>query len=90
MPSFLKILRSTSLVMTVVCTWQPSSMGEAVESAAAVVVEEAEDGEGDEHLVGVQAGIAAVEHGYVGVLDGFDHLLRDELHLVVDAFYSIP
>ena len=37
--------------------------GEAVEGAAAVVVEEAEDGEGDEHLVGVQAGVAAVEHG---------------------------
>ena len=26
-PSFLKILRSTSLVITVVCIWQPSSMG---------------------------------------------------------------
>ena len=58
---------------------------EAVEGAAAVVVEEAEDGEGDEHLVGVEARVAAVQHVDLGVLDGLYHLLRDELDAVVDA-----
>ena len=38
----------------------------------------------------MQAGVAAVQHVDLGVLDGFDHLLRNELHLVVDAFYSSP
>ena len=59
--------------------------GEAVEGAAAVVVEEAEDGEGDQHLVGVQARVAAVQHGDLGLLDGLDHFLRNEFHAVVDA-----
>ena len=58
---------------------------EAVEGAATVVVEEAQYRQGDQHFVGVQAGVAAVEHGDLGVLDGFDHFLRDEFHLVVDA-----
>ena len=63
---------------------------QAVKGSAAVVVEEAEDGEGDEQLVGVEARVTAMQHVDLGVLDGFDHLMRDELHLVVDAFYSSP
>ena len=59
--------------------------GEAVEGAAAVVVEEAQYREGDEHLVGVQAGVAAVQHVDLGVLDGLYHLLRYEFDAVVDA-----
>ena len=59
--------------------------GQAVKGAAAVVVQQAEDGERDQHLVGVQARVAAVQHVDFGVLDGLYHFLRDELDAVVDA-----
>ena len=59
--------------------------GQAVEGAAAVVVKEAQYRQGDQHLVGVQARVAAVQHANFGVLDGFNHFLRDELDAVVDA-----
>ena len=49
--------------------------GQAVEGAATVVVEEAQDGERHKHLIGVQARVAAVEHRHLGVLDGLYHLL---------------
>ena len=38
MPSFLKILRSTSLVITVVCTWQPSRRGRQRCQSRAVLI----------------------------------------------------
>ena len=59
--------------------------GQAVEGATAVVVQQAQYREGDQHLVGVQARVAAVQHVDLGVLDGLYHLLRDELDAVVDA-----
>jgi len=52
---------------------------------AAVFVEEREHRNGDEDLVRMEAGIMAVEIADLGLLDGLDHILGDELYLVVYA-----
>ena len=44
-----------------------------------------QDGEGHQHLIGVKPGIAASQILDLGLLDGLNHALRDELHLMVDA-----
>ena len=52
---------------------------------AALFVMQAEHGEGHQHLVGVQARVVPVQQVDLGLLDGLDHLLRDQLHVVVDV-----
>ena len=51
----------------------------------AVLVPQTEHGESHEHFVGVKTWVVAVEVGDLGLLNGFDHLLRNEADAVVDA-----
>ena len=55
------------------------------ESLAAVVVVGAEHRKSHEYLVGVQSRVAASQIARLRVLDRFDHVLRYELDLMVDA-----
>ena len=51
-----------------------------------------EDRQGNEHLVGVEARIDRLQVVGLGVLYWFDHYLRNEFYLMVDAcevFYCI-
>ncbi len=58
---------------------------ELLEGTAAVVVGDAEHGEGDEDLIGVQAWVVAVEERHLCLLDRGYHLFRDELDAMRDA-----
>ena len=60
-------------------------LGELVEGAATIFVGRAEEREGYEDFVGVEARIATVEEGYLRALDGLYHRLGYELYFVGDA-----
>ena len=53
--------------------------------ATAVDVLGGEHGERHEHLVGVQAGIVSAQIVHLGLLNGLDEVLREQLLLVADA-----
>ena len=51
---------------------------------AAIFVVEAQHGEGDTYLIGMQARIIATQQRHFHPLDGLDHLLRNQLDIMVD------
>ena len=58
---------------------------EDFQSSPAVFVFGTEHRKGDQHLVGMEPGIVASEIIDLRLLNGFDHVLRNELQVVVDA-----
>ena len=55
---------------------------QTLQSFLAVFVPKAEHGEGHQHLVGVQTRVTAMQEVDFGGLDGLNHGLRDEFHLM--------
>ena len=54
-----------------------------LQGGTAFFVLEAKHGEGDQHLVGMQPGVVAVQQLCLGTLYGFDILLWYQFHTVV-------
>ena len=53
--------------------------------AAAILVRQAQHGEGHQHLVSMQSGVVPMQQTHLGVLYGFNNLLGYQFHAVVNA-----
>ena len=60
-------------------------LGELFERTAALLVVSAQQRQGNEYLVGMQAGIATAEVSGLGMLNRLYHVLRNQLDRVVDS-----
>ncbi len=81
MPRCWNTFSSTRERMTVACTSQPREGGELVHGLFGGGVGDGADGEGDEHLVGVQARVVVAHVLDLQVLYGLDDGRGDEQHV---------
>lgn len=58
---------------------------EGLKSLLAVFIMSAEHRQSHEHLIAVQTGIMALQVGGLGVLNRFDHILRNKFEIMVDT-----